>query len=118
MTQGQQQFRMTGKHTKFFGGMAVLGIILLALGYVLSTLELGGGHGKDHGGEHHNEQKHEDGHGGGTDHHASAAGTVMHFTGHGEGHGPSGGESDATEDVMCYNASKGSGNGKDTAEVD
>ena len=38
--------------------------------------------------------------------------------GHGEGHGPSGGESDATEDVMCYNASKGSGNGKDTAEVD
>ncbi|MEM6269745.1 MAG: hypothetical protein AAF998_09925 [Bacteroidota bacterium] len=46
----QQKFRLTGKYTRNFGIMSGVGLVLLILGYVLST---SGGSGEgDHGGDH------------------------------------------------------------------
>ncbi|HHG85461.1 MAG TPA: hypothetical protein ENJ82_12005 [Bacteroidetes bacterium] len=43
-----QKFRLTSKHTRNFGGMALLGVILLILGYVMSIVDLPGNHAADH----------------------------------------------------------------------
>lgn len=100
-------FKFTGKYTRNFLGMVVVGILMMLGGYGLT--KVGGDHGDhgDHGATEHQEGDHNEGgdhHDAGGDHHEgngahgdahSDNGSVLHFASesHGDDHGDEHGES-------------------------
>lgn len=86
-------FKFTGNYTKTFGGMIVIGLLLLFGGYGLNKM----GGGSDHGhGDGHGTEQHDDHGGASHDEHHSDAGKVMQFTDHHEEHADEGHHEEAS----------------------